>query len=37
MSNDTGSFGPQIAAGKVLWHFTMSLDGVVAGLCRPRM
>ena len=22
---------PQIAAGKVLWHFTMSLDGYVAG------
>jgi dihydrofolate reductase len=22
---------PQIAAGKVLWHFTMSLDGFVAG------
>jgi dihydrofolate reductase len=23
--------GPQRAAGKVLWHFTMSLDGFVAG------
>ena len=23
--------GPQIAGGKVLWHFTMSLDGFVAG------
>jgi dihydrofolate reductase len=23
---------PQVAAGKVLWHFTMSLDGFVAGL-----
>jgi dihydrofolate reductase len=23
--------GPQTAAGKVLWHFTMSLDGFVAG------
>jgi dihydrofolate reductase len=23
--------GPQVAAGKVLWHFTMSLDGFVAG------
>jgi hypothetical protein len=22
---------PQTAAGKVLWHFTMSLDGFVAG------
>ena len=22
---------PQKAAGKVLWHFTMSLDGFVAG------
>lgn len=22
---------PQIARGKVLWHFTMSLDGFVAG------
>jgi hypothetical protein len=22
--------GPQIAGGKVLWHFTMSLDGFVA-------
>ena len=22
---------PQVAAGKVLWHFTMSLDGYVAG------
>ncbi|GAA2126541.1 dihydrofolate reductase family protein [Streptomyces synnematoformans] len=22
---------PQIAAGKVLWHFTMSLDGFIAG------
>lgn len=22
---------PQVAAGKVLWHFTMSLDGFVAG------
>jgi hypothetical protein len=26
--NDTG---PQTASGKVLWHFTMSLDGFVAG------
>ena len=26
--NDTE---PQTAAGKVLWHFTMSLDGFVAG------
>lgn len=26
--NDTE---PQIAAGKVPWHFTMSLDGFVAG------
>ena len=24
-------FPPQVAAGKVLWHFTMSLDGFVAG------
>jgi len=24
-------FEPQTAAGKVLWHFTMSLDGFVAG------
>jgi dihydrofolate reductase len=24
-------FEPQVAAGKVLWHFTMSLDGFVAG------
>ena len=24
--------GPQTAVGKVLWHFTMSLDGFVAGL-----
>jgi dihydrofolate reductase len=24
-------FPPQAAAGKVLWHFTMSLDGFVAG------
>jgi dihydrofolate reductase len=23
--------GPQTASGKVLWHFTMSLDGFVAG------
>jgi hypothetical protein len=22
---------PQTAGGKVLWHFTMSLDGFVAG------
>lgn len=22
---------PQVAAGKVLWHFTMSLDGFIAG------
>lgn len=22
---------PQVAAGKVLWHFSMSLDGLVAG------
>jgi hypothetical protein len=26
-----GDTDPQIAAGKVLWHFTMSLDGFVAG------
>jgi hypothetical protein len=26
--NDTA---PQAAGGKVLWHFTMSLDGFVAG------
>ena len=26
--NDTE---PQTAGGKVLWHFTMSLDGLVAG------
>jgi len=26
--NDTE---PQTAGGKVLWHFTMSLDGFVAG------
>ncbi|NUR71008.1 MAG: dihydrofolate reductase [Hamadaea sp.] len=24
-------FAPQTASGKVLWHFTMSLDGFVAG------
>ena len=24
-------FGPQRAGGKVLWHFTMTLDGFVAG------
>jgi hypothetical protein len=23
--------GPQTAGGEVLWHFTMSLDGFVAG------
>ena len=23
--------GPQTAGGKVLWHFTMPLDGFVAG------
>jgi hypothetical protein len=28
MVNDTE---PQTAGGKVLWHFTMSLDGFVAG------
>jgi dihydrofolate reductase len=26
-----GDMEPQTAAGKVLWHFTMSLDGFVAG------
>ncbi|QXJ23099.1 dihydrofolate reductase family protein [Actinomadura graeca] len=26
-----GDTGPQTAGGKVLWHFTMSLDGFVAG------
>lgn len=26
-----GDFEPQTAGGKVLWHFTMSLDGYVAG------
>ena len=26
-----GGHEPQTAAGKVLWHFTMSLDGFVAG------
>jgi dihydrofolate reductase len=26
-----GDTAPQTAAGKVLWHFTMSLDGFVAG------
>ncbi|MDI1464722.1 dihydrofolate reductase family protein [Catellatospora sp. KI3] len=26
-----GEFEPQTANGKVLWHFTMSLDGFVAG------
>ncbi|WP_328403406.1 hypothetical protein [Nocardia sp. NBC_00403] len=26
-----GDTEPQIADGKVLWHFTMSLDGFVAG------
>jgi hypothetical protein len=37
MSNEsTVSFPPQTAAGKVLWHFTMSLDGLVAGPGRPR-
>jgi hypothetical protein len=25
------AISPQTAAGKVLWHFTMSLDGFVAG------
>lgn len=38
MSNETTvSFAPQTAAGKVLWHFTMSLDGFVAGPGRPIM
>jgi len=37
MRNDTGSFPPQTAAGKVLWHFTMSLDGFVAAPGRPRI
>ncbi|MEU9322696.1 dihydrofolate reductase family protein [Streptomyces canus] len=27
----TADMEPQTAAGKVLWHFTMSLDGFVAG------
>lgn len=27
----TADMTPQTAAGKVLWHFTMSLDGFVAG------
>src|SRR5262245_45622023 len=26
-----GDTAPQTAGGKVLWHFTMSLDGFVAG------
>lgn len=26
---------PQVAGGKVLWHFTMSLDGFVAGPNHP--
>ncbi|WP_234392266.1 dihydrofolate reductase family protein [Streptomyces sp. WM6378] len=26
-----GGMEPQVAEGKVLWHFTMSLDGFVAG------
>ncbi len=26
-----GDTEPQTAGGKVLWHFTMSLDGFVAG------
>ena len=26
-----GDTEPQTAAAKVLWHFTMSLDGFVAG------
>ncbi|MFI0466264.1 hypothetical protein ACH347_19485 [Saccharopolyspora sp. 5N102] len=26
-----GDIEPQVAGGKVLWHFTMSLDGSVAG------
>ncbi|MEV0081740.1 dihydrofolate reductase [Saccharopolyspora sp. NPDC050642] len=26
-----GDIEPQVAGGKVLWHFTMSLDGFVAG------
>ncbi|GAA2395547.1 dihydrofolate reductase family protein [Dactylosporangium salmoneum] len=30
-SNPVQDTTPQIAAGKVLWHFTMSLDGFVAG------
>ncbi|MFD4351670.1 dihydrofolate reductase family protein [Nocardia sp. NPDC058518] len=29
--NTTPQLEPQTAAGKVLWHFTMSLDGFVAG------
>jgi dihydrofolate reductase len=28
---NTVDMEPQVAAGKVLWHFTMSLDGFVAG------
>jgi hypothetical protein len=28
---------PQTAGGKVLWHFTMSLDGFVAGLPEREM
>ncbi|MDG4789361.1 hypothetical protein O7626_26135 [Micromonospora sp. WMMD1102] len=29
--NGMNDFTPQTADGKVLWHFTMSLDGFVAG------
>lgn len=28
---------PQTAAGKVLWHFAMSLDGFVAGPDRKSV
>ncbi|WP_107083839.1 dihydrofolate reductase family protein [Streptomyces viridochromogenes] len=31
MTDATTDMEPQTAAGKVLWHFTMSLDGFVAG------
>jgi dihydrofolate reductase len=31
MDRSTDEPQPQTAAGKVLWHFTMSLDGFVAG------
>ncbi|MFI7016746.1 dihydrofolate reductase family protein [Streptomyces sp. NPDC050164] len=30
-STDMDDMDPQTAAGKVLWHFSMSLDGFVAG------